>query len=361
MSRYVRQMVLPEVGAAGQERLAAAQVLVVGAGGLGVPVLQCLAGAGVGRITLVDPDRVERGNLHRQPLYGEASLGQPKAAAAAARLADLNPETQVAPIVARLDPANAPALVAAADLTLDCADSFAASYTLSDACRAAGRPFVSASALGLGGYVGGFCGGAPSLRAVFPDPPERAATCATAGVLGPVVALLGILQAQMALEMLLGFDPSPLGCLVSFETPGLRFGGFRFDGAPEPERPLRFVAPSEIAADDHVVDLRGVEEAPVPATPDALRLTVAEAARRLPAPGRRAVLACRSGLRAWQAGRRLAAVWGGDIRLLALGDPAALSPAALEPRCDSPPSCSPPCSPPRPQPRTSSPSCSTGS
>lgn len=337
MSRYARQIVLPEVGAAGQARLAAAHVLVVGAGGLGVPVLQYLAGAGVGRITLIDPDRVERGNLHRQPLYGEAALGQPKALAAAARLADLNPETRVVPLVARLDPANAPVLVAAADVVLDCADSFAASYTLSDACLAAGRPFVSASALGLGGYVGGFCGGAPSLRAVFPDPPERAATCATAGVLGPIVGLLGALQAEMTLELLLGLAPSPLGQLVSFESPGLRFAGFRFDGAPEPDRPLRFLAPADIAPADTVIDLRGPEEAPVPAVPGALRIGVAEAAAHRPPAGTRAVLACRSGLRAWQAGRGLAAGWDGEICLVAMGDPdpagtTAPEPAATEPR-----------------------------
>ena len=111
MNRYARQIVLPEVGAAGQARLAAAHVLVVGAGGLGAPVLQYLAGAGVGRITVVDPDAVERGNLHRQTLYGERSLGQPKAAAAAVALADLNPEVAVAPLVGRLDPEIAPALV----------------------------------------------------------------------------------------------------------------------------------------------------------------------------------------------------------------------------------------------------------
>lgn len=321
MTRYARQIVLPEVGAAGQARLGAAHALVVGAGGLGVPVLQYLAGAGLGRLTVVDPDRVERGNLHRQTIYGERSLGQPKAEAAAAVLADLNPEVAVTPLVAMLDPANAPTLVASADVVLDCADSFAASYVLSDACLAAGTPFVTASALGLGGYVGGFCGGAPSLRAVFPDLPERAASCATAGVLGPVVGLLGALQAQIALAVLLGIAPSPLGQVVSFEAAGLRFSGFRFDGAPEPARALRFLAPAAIAADDFVVDLRGPDEAPVAAAPHARRATVdAVGDGPLPAPGQRAVLACRSGLRAWAAARRLERVWDGPILLVAMGD-----------------------------------------
>lgn len=318
MNRYARQTALPEVGAAGQARLAAARLLVVGAGGLGAPVLQYLAGAGVGRIAVADPDIVERGNLHRQVIYGEPWLGQAKVAAAAAVLAGLNPEVTVEPLPVALDPGNAPRLVAAADLVLDCADSFAVSYTLSDACLALGRPLISASALGLGGYAGGFCGGAPSLRAVFPDLPERAATCATAGILGPVVGLLGCLQAQMALAVLLGLEPGPLGQIVSLDA-GLRFGGFRFDGAPEPADPLRFAAVDEIAPADFVADLRGPEEAPRPV---GRRLTVedfGEGGPR-PAPGQRAVLVCRSGLRSWQAARRLRRVWDGDIRLVAMGD-----------------------------------------
>ena len=320
MSRYARQIALPEVGAGGQARLAGARVLVVGAGGLGAPALMYLAGAGVGRLAVVDPDVVERGNLHRQPLHGEAVLGRPKAEAAATRLADLNPEVAVTPVVAALTPANAPGLLIGADAVLDCADSFAVSYTLSDACRDAGMALISASALGLGGYAGGFCGGAPSLRAVFPELPERAATCATAGVLGPVVGMLGALQAQMALAVLLGLQPSPLGQIVTYDNG--RFGGFRFDGAPEPARALAFLAPSQIAPTDFVVDLRGADEGPL-ATPGAHRLPV-EAfgpGGPTPAPGQRAVLCCRSGLRSWRAARRLGAVWDGDIHLVALGDP----------------------------------------
>lgn len=321
--RHARQEILPGVGPLGQARLAAAHVLVVGAGGLGVPALQYIAGAGVGRITLVDPDRVEETNLHRQPLYRMEDLGRPKAEAAATRLAGLDPAVRIAPRVARLDPLNAPTLVAAADLVLDCADSFAASYILSDACLAAGRPFVSASALGLEGYAGGFCGGAPSLRAVFPDLPLRAATCATAGVLGPVVGMLGAMQAQMALAVLLGLPPSPLGRLVTLDAATWRFGGFRFDGAPEPEGPaLRFIARGQIGASDLAIDLRGPVEAPVPAVPHALRLLPEDLAERpAPAPGQRVVLCCRSGLRAWRAARLLQNRWQGEIALAAMGDP----------------------------------------
>lgn len=318
MRRYARQVVLPEVGATGQERLTGARALVIGAGGLGVPVLQYLAGAGVGRITVVDPDTVERGNLHRQVMYGEAWLGQAKAEAAAKILRGLNPEVSVRPLVAALDPENAGELAAGCDVVLDCADSFAVSYTLSDACFAEETPFISASALGLGGYAGGFCGGAPSLRAVFPDLPERAASCATAGILGPVVGLLGALQARMALGVLLGLDPSPLGQLVTFDE-AMRFGGFRFEGAPEPEDALRFAGVGEIAAEDFVADLRGADEAPVPV---GARFAVEDfgPGGPRPAPGQRAMMVCRSGLRSWRAARRLREAWDGEIRLVAMGD-----------------------------------------
>lgn len=321
MSRYDRQTILPEVGAEGQARLAAATVLIVGAGGLGVPVIQYLAGAGVGRLRIVDPDRAEAGNLHRQPIYG-AHLGQPKATAAAALVQVLNPEVAVEAMVARLDPANAPGLLAGAALAVDCADSFAASYTLSDACAALRLPLISGSVLGMEGYAGGFCGPAPTLRALFPDLPERTATCATAGVFGPVVGTIGTIMAQMALSAILGLAPSPLGQLVTWDARGFRLGGFRFDTAPEPGPGPRFIALSDLRATDLLVELRGAAEAPDPFAAGALRLSVEDMAHApVPAPGRRAVLACRSGLRAWRAAERLAARWDGEIALIATGDP----------------------------------------
>ncbi|WEF24384.1 HesA/MoeB/ThiF family protein [Paracoccus sp. S3-43] len=313
--RYARQTVLPLIGDAGQARLAAAHVLVVGAGALGIPVLQYLTGAGVGRITLIDPDRIETSNLHRQPIYGR-HVGGPKAVAATLEMAVLNPDTTVVPLVARLDPANAPDLVAAADLVLDCADSFAATYALSDACLAAGRPLIAASVLRIEGFAGGFCGGAPSVRAVFPDLPLQAGNCATAGVMGPMAGLIGALQAQMAMSVLLGLTPSPLGQMIRFD--GLRPASFRFDGAPEPRLGHRFIAASQIRPDDLAVELRGPDEAPLPFVPQALR----QPDRLRPAEGQRVVFACRSGLRAWAAADRLRQHWPGDIALIALGDPA---------------------------------------
>ncbi|WP_435167247.1 HesA/MoeB/ThiF family protein [Falsirhodobacter sp. 1013] len=309
--RYARQAMV--TGVEGEVRLRAAHVLIVGAGGLGVPALQYLVGAGVGRITLIDPDVVEETNLHRQPIYGR-HIGAPKAQAAAAEMAILNPSVVVESVVASLDPSNA-GLVAGADVVLDCADSFAASYTLSDACLAAGVPLISASVLEMAGYVGGFCGGAPSLRAVFPDLPDSGATCATAGVLGPMVGLLGAAQAQMALAVLLGLDPSPMGQMLRFD--GLRPSSFRFDTAPEATG-HRFIARTDLRDTDLIVELRGEDEAPVPVAPAALR----QPATVTPGPGQRTVFACRSGLRAWRAADALAARWSGDIVLLAAGESA---------------------------------------
>lgn len=319
MSRYARQITLSQIGASGQARLRAAHVLVVGAGALAVPVLQYLAGAGVGVITLIDGDTVAESNLHRQPLYGMKDVGRPKVQAAAEAVAALNPEVSVTAQYAWLTPANAPALVEHADVVLDCADTFAVSFTLSDMALAAKKPLVSASALGLAGYVGGFCATAPSLRAVFPDLPQSAATCATAGVLGPVVATMGAMQAQMALAVLLEMAPSPLGQMMVWDAAKWRMSGFRFDAAPEPASPARFIAVSQIAPGDLVIDLRS--EAPAPFRDTALHLSAnALPELALPDDGARVVLACRTGLRAHHAATALRQRWDGDIALVALPD-----------------------------------------
>lgn len=317
VNRYARQMILPEVGTQGQAALAGARVLVVGAGGLAAPALPALAGAGVGHLTLVDGDRVDVTNLHRQTLFAESDCGQPKAEAAAARLRALNSEITVEARCEALTPANAAGLAAAADLVLDCADSYAASYTLSDTCLELNTPLISASVLGLSGYCGGFCGTAPSLRAVFPEAPDSGASCATAGVLGPVVGMVGALQAQMALAVLLKLDPSPLGQMVQIGAKGYRFSSFRFDGAPEPDTAFRFLSLAEFRADDTIIELRGTEEAPEPLHPNAQRIAPEDLPGSLPAGGGRLVLCCATGLRAWRAAERIHQDWPGEITLAA--------------------------------------------
>ena len=318
MSRYSRQIAV--IGPEAHARLPEASVLVIGAGGLAAPVLQYLVGAGVGHIRIVDADHVSLSNLHRQTLFREADIGQPKGTIAARSMAQLNGDVQFEPIETRFDPANAAALCDGVDLILDCADSFAASYIASDHCLNSGQPLISASIVGLDGYCGGFCGGAPGMRAVFPDLPDRLGSCDADGVLGPSVGVVGGLQAQMALAVLSG-NATPLGQLVTYDAHTLRFGGFRFDGAEDPAANPAFIAPAETAPADFLVDLRAEGE-PGPALPDAIRHSVADFTASGPTPdqNQRAVLACRSGLRAWQAAERLSKYWAGEIKLLALGD-----------------------------------------
>jgi sulfur-carrier protein adenylyltransferase/sulfurtransferase len=321
--RYSRQSVLPEVGAAGQARLGAATVLVVGAGGLGCAVLQYLVAAGVGRVIVVDHDTVEESNLHRQPLYRMSDLGQPKVDAARAALLASNPGVCIEAVAERLTPANAPQLVTAADVAIDAADSLAVTYVLSDACQRIHRPLVSASVLGLAGYIGVFCGGAPSYRAVFPEMPRSAGSCAASGVLGSAVGVMGTLQAHLALALILAWEPPVLGRLISVDFRTLQVGGFSFAGAPEPkEVPLTFIAPGEVGAADLVIDLRSLAETPVSPFPGAMRLDV-EALEKAPPSfpsGPRIVLCCRTGVRAWRAARALQCQGHANVALLAMGE-----------------------------------------
>jgi len=321
--RYARQIVLPEVGAEGQARLAAGTVLVAGAGGLGCAVLPYLCAAGAGRLLIVDHDRVDESNLQRQPLFRMSDVGQPKARAAAAALRQLNPGVSVEEAVERLTPANAAPWVSRADVIIDAADSLALTYILSDECLRQAKPLVSASVLGLSGYVGAFCGGAPSYRAVFPEMPRQAGSCAQSGVLGTAVGVMGTLQAHMTLAILLHLTPPVLGELISVDFHTLRFSGFSFASAREPSGPaVPFIAPEEVREADMVVDLRSVAEAPVSPFPGALRVGVEEVERAgLPdTRASRVVLCCRSGIRAWRAAQALRRAGHEHLALIALGD-----------------------------------------
>ncbi len=316
MSRYIRQTMLAGIGGTGQQRLAAAKVLVVGAGGLAAALLPLLAGAGVGQITVLDPDVIEDHNLHRQTFFTMADLGQPKARVMAARLQALNPDVDVRAFLMALSPDNVVDHVVQADVVVDAADSLMATYVLSDQCLVTGVPLISASVQGMAGYAGGFCGGAPSYRALFPDPPGAEASCATAGVLGPVVAMLGACQAQMVLAQLLGLPASPLGRLLRVELADFRSSTIRFDMACEPAEFLPFVSSNQLGPEDRVYDLRSPQEAPI----------IAGYAQRL-APGvapisphqGRLVLGCRSGLRAWRTAHVLAAQGRKRLALMAFG------------------------------------------
>ncbi len=315
MSRYARQELI--LGVKAQASLAKAHVLVVGAGGLGSPVLQYLVGAGVGEITVMDHDTVEESNLHRQPLYNMGDVGRPKALAACEHLSAANPQPRLHPHLCKLTPSTAIAAIAHVDLVIDAADSFAVSYILSDMCFAANTPLISASVLGTSGYVGAFCGTAPSLRAVFPDLPESAGSCARNGVLGPVVGMIGTTQAQMALSVLTRQSPTPLGQLVTMDAQTFTFGGFSFVDAAEPDQAICFVDTATLTDQDQLIDLRGTEESPVAFHPTALRIAPSDIASSCLDQNRRVVLACQTGLRAWQAGHRLKALGFNNLALFA--------------------------------------------
>lgn len=207
--RYVRQATV--VGARGQEALARARVLIVGAGGLGSPAAMYLAGAGVGTIGIVDDDVVELSNLHRQPVHMTDSVGRPKVESAAAHLRALNPEVRVEQHRCRLSAENARDIVARYDLVVDGADNFATRYVVSDACRELGLVHVWAAVLTTGGQLSVFPPGGPTYRDLYPHPPQGVPTCAEAGVLGVVPGLLGVAQAAEAIKLIVGLGTPLIG------------------------------------------------------------------------------------------------------------------------------------------------------
>jgi adenylyltransferase/sulfurtransferase len=228
---YSRQVALREVGARGQARLRSAAVLVVGAGGLGVPVLQYLAGAGVGRLGIVDGDRLEPSNLHRQTWYALADCGKEKAALATARVLALNPEVRVDTHALRLDAENAGRLVQGYELIVDCSDNFSTKFLLNDVALRTGKPVLFASVYQYEGQLQLVAGdgASPCLRCVWPEATRDGlvGNCAEAGVLGPVPGVFGSLQALEALKLLLGLpglarDEMLIFDLVTLSTQRLR-------------------------------------------------------------------------------------------------------------------------------------------
>ena len=196
VERYARHLVLREIGGPGQQRLKAARVLIVGAGGLGAPAALYLAAAGVGQLTIVDPDTVDRSNLQRQVLYDTDDAGRVKVEAAGARLVALNPNIEVARIAERLTDANARALIAGHDLVLDGTDDFATRFAVNAACVAEGVTLVSGAIGRWTGQVGVFAA-RPCYRCLVPEIPPDAETCSAVGVVG---ALAGVIGSMMALE-----------------------------------------------------------------------------------------------------------------------------------------------------------------
>lgn len=220
-SRYARHTRLAEVGDIGQRRLAAARVLVVGAGGLGSPSLTYLAAAGIGTIGVIDDDVVEVSNLHRQPLHGESDIARPKVDSAADRLRQINPHVRVLTHAERFSARRAEELLDAYDLVVDGADNFATRYLVTDACALAGKPHVWASINTFAGQLSvWWAGHGPCYRCVFPQPPPpgSVASCAEAGVLGVLPGVMGALQAAEAIKLITGIGEPAIGRIVLHDS-----------------------------------------------------------------------------------------------------------------------------------------------
>ncbi|MBK1641833.1 molybdopterin-synthase adenylyltransferase MoeB [Chromatium okenii] len=233
--RYSRQMLLPSLGVAGQQRLAAARVLIVGLGGLGSPVAMYLAAAGVGRLLLADGDHVDLSNLHRQILHPTAHVGLTKTESARRTLAALNPDVELIPLATTLTAETLPQWVTQVDVVLDCSDNFATRFAINAACNAARVPLISGAALRLEGQVTAFSGqpGDPCYRCLFPDGADYAGdTCATNGILPPLVGIIGGMQATEALKLLTGIGTPLFGRLLLLDVATMSWRSLRLRADP---------------------------------------------------------------------------------------------------------------------------------
>jgi len=224
---YSRQVALPEVGMDGQQRLARGSALVIGAGGLGVPVLQYLAAAGVGRLGIADGDVVEASNLHRQPFYGPGDVGASKARVAATQIARLNPQVRVAVFDERATQRNVAGWLQSYDLVVDCSDNFATKFLVNDAAVGLGKPAIFASVYQYEGQLQVYLPQEdwPCLRCLWPAAPRDGlvGNCAQAGVLGPVPGALGAMQAVQALKVLLGLAAETRPAVHTFDFLGMHW------------------------------------------------------------------------------------------------------------------------------------------
>jgi adenylyltransferase/sulfurtransferase len=232
--RYARHLLLPEIGSAGQQRLKAATVVVVGAGGLGCPALQYLAAAGVGTIRVIDDDVVDRSNLQRQILYSDAEVGKSKVEVAAQRLRAQNPLITVEALATRLMAHNALELLAGADVVVNGADNFPTRYLVSDASVLLGIAHVHGAIHRFEGEVSVFLPSGPCYRCLHPNPPALGTvpSCSEAGVLGVLPGLIGTLQATETLKRILGIGQSLVGRLLLLDALTLRFRELRLPRNP---------------------------------------------------------------------------------------------------------------------------------
>lgn len=224
--RYRRHLIIPEVGEAGQEKLLKARVLLLGAGGLGSPAALYLAAAGVGTLGIVDMDVVDLSNLQRQVIHTRERQGQPKVESARAAIEALNPDVKVVPFGERLTSQNVLRILEGFDMVLDGGDNFPTRYLLNDACVVTRKPNIHGSIFRFEGQVTTFVPGqGPCYRCLYPapPPPELAPSCAEAGVLGVLPGIIGLMQANEALKLILGKGEPLIGRLLTFDALGTRF------------------------------------------------------------------------------------------------------------------------------------------
>ncbi len=236
--RYSRQILLPQFGVEGQERLQAARALVVGLGGLGSAAAFYLAAAGVGRLVLADNDRVELSNLQRQILHSAERLGMPKTDSAYQTLHGLNPDIEIQTYPVRVSAENLAELIGSVDLVLDCSDNFPTRFALNTACQRAHIPLVSGAAIRFEGQVSAFSGrpGGPCYRCLYPEEGTIDETCTANGVLGPLLGVIGSLQAIEAIKILTGIGEPLFGRLLLFDA--LRMEWRALHLPPDPNCPV---------------------------------------------------------------------------------------------------------------------------
>lgn len=229
-ARYSRQLILPEIGREGQQRLKAARVLCIGAGGLGSPAALYLAAAGVGTLGIVDADRVELSNLHRQLLHGTSDVARSKVDSARERISEVNPHVNVVAHVERFDADNAMQIVAEYDVVVDGSDNFPTRYASNDACVLSAKPNIYGSVFRFDGQAAVFAPhlGGPCYRCIFPEPPPPGAapSCAEAGVFGVLPGIVGLIQATEAIKLITGIGDSLVGRLLQFDALKMKFREF---------------------------------------------------------------------------------------------------------------------------------------
>lgn len=233
LERYARHIVLPEIGGAGQQKLKKARVLVIGAGGLGAPVLSYLAAAGIGTLGVIDDDTVSLSNLQRQVIHDTGSVGIEKVESARASIARINPHVTVETHVRRLDAENAAGIIAAYDIVVDGSDNFATRYLLADTCAAVERPLVTAAVGRFDGSLtvlkpferDGDGNPLPGYRDLFPEPPPAGLvpSCAEAGIVGALTGVMGTLEAMEVIKLITGAGEPLIGRLLLYDALAARF------------------------------------------------------------------------------------------------------------------------------------------